>query len=68
MKIAFLGGGNMASALIGGLIAKGSDARAISVIELSPAAREKLGARYPVRLSRPRRMRRCRAPTRWCSR
>ena len=51
MRIAFLGGGNMASALIGGLIAKGSDARSISVIEMSPAAREKLGARYPVHLS-----------------
>jgi pyrroline-5-carboxylate reductase len=51
MKIAFLGGGNMASALIGGLIAKGADARSISVIEMSPAAREKLGARYPVHLS-----------------
>jgi pyrroline-5-carboxylate reductase len=51
MRIAFLGGGNMASALIGGLIAKGTDARSISVIEMSPAAREKLGARYPVHLS-----------------
>ena len=51
MKIAFLGGGNMAAALIGGLVSKGFDARAISVIELSPAAREKLAARYPVRLS-----------------
>ena len=51
MRIAFLGGGNMASALIGGLIGKGSDARSISVIEMSPAAREKLGARYPVHLS-----------------
>src|SRR3954465_795291 len=51
MKIAFVGGGNMASALIGGLIAKGTDARSISVIEMSPVAREKLGARYPVQLS-----------------
>jgi pyrroline-5-carboxylate reductase len=51
MKIAFLGGGNMASALIGGLVAKGHDARSISVVELSPAAREKLAARYPVHVS-----------------
>src|SRR5262245_5860894 len=51
MKIAFLGGGNMASALIGGMIAKGHDASRISVIELSPAAREKLGARFPVRVT-----------------
>jgi pyrroline-5-carboxylate reductase len=51
VKIAFLGGGNMASALIGGLIAKGHEASRISVIEMSPAAREKLGARYPVRVT-----------------
>ena len=41
----------MAAALIGGLIAKGSDARSISVIEVSPAARERLAARYPVQIS-----------------
>ena len=50
MKIAFLGGGNMANALIGGLLAKGFDARAISVIEVSPAARERLAA-HGVRVS-----------------
>jgi pyrroline-5-carboxylate reductase len=51
MRIAFLGGGNMAAALIGGLIAKGADARSISVVEVSPAARERLGARYPVHVA-----------------
>jgi pyrroline-5-carboxylate reductase len=51
LKIAFLGGGNMAGALIGGLVAKGQDASRISVIELSPAAREKIAARYPVRVT-----------------
>jgi pyrroline-5-carboxylate reductase len=51
MRIAFLGGGNMASALIGGLLAKGAEPRSISVIEVSPAARERLGARYPVHVS-----------------
>jgi pyrroline-5-carboxylate reductase len=50
VKIAFLGGGNMASALIGGLIAKGADAASITVIEMNPAAREKLAARYAVQL------------------
>ena len=51
MRIAFIGGGNMASALIGGLIAKGTHARAISVIEVSPAARERLAGRYPVHIA-----------------
>ena len=41
----------MAAALIGGLVAKGFDPRAISVIEVSPAARERLGARYPVHIA-----------------
>ena len=34
MSIAFLGGGNMANALVGGLVAKGYDARSISVIDI----------------------------------
>ena len=51
MKIAFVGGGNMANALIGGMIAKGFDPRSISVVELSPAVREKIAARHGVRAS-----------------
>jgi len=51
LKIAFLGGGNMASALIGGLIGKGADAASISVVEVSAAARERLAARYPVHIA-----------------
>ncbi|MGH8740620.1 MAG: pyrroline-5-carboxylate reductase family protein, partial [Burkholderiales bacterium] len=51
MKIAFLGGGNMAGALIGGLVAKGYAARELSVIEVSPSAREKLAAQHGVRAS-----------------
>ena len=45
MNLAFIGGGNMANALIGGLLAKGHDARRISVIELAPAARDKIASR-----------------------
>jgi len=51
VKIAFLGGGNMARALIGGLLAKGYSANAISVIELFPEARAKLAATYKVHVS-----------------
>jgi pyrroline-5-carboxylate reductase len=50
MRIAFLGGGNMANALVGGLVAKRFPAGAISVIELSAAAREKI-ARHGVHVS-----------------
>jgi len=41
----------MAAALIGGLLAKGTDPRTLAVVEVSPAAREKLGTRYPVHIS-----------------
>ena len=51
MKIAFLGGGNMAQALIGGLVEKGFDPRDLSVVEVSPAARERLSARHPVHVT-----------------
>jgi pyrroline-5-carboxylate reductase len=51
MKLAFIGGGNMASALIGGLIAKGTQPGAISVVEPVPAARRRLAARFKVRAS-----------------
>lgn len=50
MKIAFLGGGNMANALVGGLVARGFDRGSISVIEVSPAARERIAA-HGVRVS-----------------
>lgn len=49
MKLAFLGGGNMARAMIGGLVKKGIDPRAISVIEVTAAARERLAAECGVR-------------------
>ena len=49
MKISFLGGGNMATALIGGLIAKGYAAADLLAIDPFPAAREKLAAQFGVR-------------------
>ena len=49
MKITFLGGGNMASALIGGMIERGFAAGAIQVVELGEAARATLQQRFAVR-------------------
>lgn len=49
MKITFLGGGNMASALIGGLLNKGFPATDIAVIEIGAEARERLERTYGVR-------------------
>ena len=44
MSIAFLGGGNMANALIGGLLARGYAASDIAVIDVSAAARSRIAA------------------------
>lgn len=49
MRITFLGGGNMASALIGGLREKGFSAAGIQVIELNAEARERLTEQFGVR-------------------
>lgn len=49
MHITFLGGGNMASALIGGLLARGFAADALQVIECSAEAAAQLAGRYGVR-------------------
>jgi pyrroline-5-carboxylate reductase len=49
MKISFLGGGNMANALIGGLLAKGYAAGDIQVAELGAEGRERLSSRFGVR-------------------
>jgi len=48
VKIAFIGGGNMASALIGGLLKKGYAAADLSVVEIDADARERLMARFDV--------------------
>ena len=49
MKICFLGGGNMAAALIGGMLAKGYEAADIAVVELQEDARARLRERFGVR-------------------
>ena len=46
--LAFIGGGNMARALIGGLIARGSDPRSMHVAEPVEAARYSLAAEFGV--------------------
>jgi pyrroline-5-carboxylate reductase len=48
MKVTFLGGGNMGSAIIGGLVARGFPAEAITVIEPAAPAREALVSRFGV--------------------
>jgi pyrroline-5-carboxylate reductase len=48
MKILFIGGGNMASAMIGGMLARGEAASAIGVVELNPEARASLASRFGV--------------------
>jgi pyrroline-5-carboxylate reductase len=42
MDLTFIGGGNMATALAGGLAAKGFDARRIKIVEILPDARKRL--------------------------
>lgn len=44
---AFIGGGNMASALVGGLLARGAAPGTLRVVEPLAAQRDKLAARYP---------------------
>ncbi|MDQ8023910.1 MAG: pyrroline-5-carboxylate reductase [Moraxellaceae bacterium] len=49
MKITFLGGGNMASALIGGLIKQGFPASDLQVVEREPEGRNRLSSQFGVR-------------------
>jgi pyrroline-5-carboxylate reductase len=46
MATAFIGGGNMATALIGGMLARGGAAADFSVVEPYPDARTKLAAKF----------------------
>jgi pyrroline-5-carboxylate reductase len=48
MKIAFIGGGNMASALIGGLLRRGVAATELAVLEIDAQARTRIGAEFGV--------------------
>jgi pyrroline-5-carboxylate reductase len=48
-QLAFIGGGNMASALIGGLVAKGIEAQQIIASDVLPESLERLRAVAPVR-------------------
>lgn len=49
MKLAFVGGGNMARAILGGLIARGTRPADVIVVEVDPAARLKLQGDFGVR-------------------
>ncbi|MDH2918926.1 MAG: pyrroline-5-carboxylate reductase [Sideroxydans sp.] len=51
MKICFIGGGNMATALIGGLLAQGFKAIDLSVVEINADNRTRLTAQFGVRCS-----------------
>jgi pyrroline-5-carboxylate reductase len=49
VKIAFIGGGNMARALIGGLLQRGYAADQIRVVEIDAQARAQLSSQFAVR-------------------
>src|SRR5579859_9007 len=51
LRIAFIGGGNMARSLIGGLVKQGCDPKRISVADPSAEQRELLTRQHPVRIS-----------------
>jgi len=50
MKIAFIGGGNMATSLIGGLIADGCNPQDISVVDINEQALDNLKGRFGIKV------------------
>jgi len=48
MKVLFVGGGNMGRALAGGMIAEGTPAKDIRIVEIAAAARERLASELGV--------------------
>ncbi|MGH8620707.1 MAG: pyrroline-5-carboxylate reductase family protein, partial [Burkholderiales bacterium] len=48
MKITFIGGGNMASAIIGGLLRKRWPRGSIQVVEVAPPVRARLARAFKV--------------------
>lgn len=53
MKITFIGGGNMATALIGGMVKRGFDPRQLHVVEPDAGRREHLKSEFSVASSAP---------------
>lgn len=51
MRIAFIGGGNMATSLVGGLIARGTRARDLTIADPVAAQRERLQREYGVNVA-----------------
>ena len=49
MQILFVGGGNMAGALIGGMLAQGFPTAAVTVVDVSPEACARIAGRHGVR-------------------
>jgi pyrroline-5-carboxylate reductase len=49
MRLAFIGGGNMATAILGGLLARGMQAEEIMVVEVDPNARLRLFSQFGVK-------------------
>jgi pyrroline-5-carboxylate reductase len=49
-RILFVGGGNMAAALIGGLLANGAAAASLSAVEVDSAQRDRLAERFGIKI------------------